>query len=220
MARSMLPAVASLAAVLGAGMAVLSILELGTLSAHMAVHILLMNVAAPLLAVVCSRHFPTVSDRGALLWAATAIQLALLWVWHAPPLHHAAMYSPILQGFMHVTLLLAAALFWTLLLGLAAKARWQAILPLLLTAKLSCLPGALLVFAPRHLYAAHHHLHPAIADLGDQQLAGLLMITACPLSYVIAGVVVAAQAIAELGRGSGSSAAASRAGNANAASAA
>jgi putative membrane protein len=146
-----------------------------------------------------------VSDRGALLWAATAIQLALLWVWHAPPLHHAAMHSPILQGLMHGTLLLAAALFWTLLLGLATKARWQAIFPLLLTAKLSCLPGALLVFAPRHLYAAHHYLHspPTIADLSDQQLAGLLMITACPLSYLSAGVVVAALAIAELGRGSG-----------------
>jgi cytochrome c oxidase assembly factor CtaG len=47
MTRSMLPAVASVAAVLGAGMVVLSLLELAPLSAHMAVHILLMNVVAP-----------------------------------------------------------------------------------------------------------------------------------------------------------------------------
>ncbi len=40
-------------------------------------------------------------------------------------------------------------------------------------------------------------------DLGDQQLAGLLMITACPLSYVIAGVVLAAQTMADLARTAG-----------------
>ena len=44
--------------------------------------------------------------------------------------------------------------------------------------------GALLIFAPRTLY----HL-----ALDDQQLAGLLMITVCPLSYLVAAVVLAVQ---------------------------
>jgi cytochrome c oxidase assembly factor CtaG len=42
-----------------------------------------------------------------------------------------------------------------------------------------------------------------MTDLTDQQLAGLLMITACPLSYVLAGVVLAAQMMRDLARTSG-----------------
>lgn len=67
---------------------------------------------------------------------------------------------------------------------------------LLLTGKLACLLGALLIFAPRELYRLH-----GLPSLEDQQLAGLLMITACPLSYVVAGVAMAAQAIGDLERG-------------------
>jgi putative membrane protein len=72
----------------------------------------------------------------------------------------------------------------------------------LLTGKLSCLLGALLIFAPRILYTSGHQ-HSAMANLTDQQLAGLLMIIACPLSYVTAGVVLAAQMMADLGRPAG-----------------
>jgi putative membrane protein len=39
------------------------------------------------------------------------------------------------------------------------------------------------------------HLHDAPAGLADQQLAGLLMVAACPLSYLVAAVIVAAQII-------------------------
>src|SRR5262245_26977152 len=142
MARSRLPAVASLTAVLGTGSVVLSLIELGPLSTHMALHILLMNVVAPVLAIACSAGFPMTTDRGVSLWAPTALQSGLLCAAHAPPLQHAATNWPILQGLAHGVLLLAATLFWTLLLILPTQARWRAILPLLLTGKLSCLLGA------------------------------------------------------------------------------
>jgi cytochrome c oxidase assembly factor CtaG len=49
---------------------------------------------------------------------------------------------------------------------------------------------------------AHWGLHnvPAAPSLADQQLAGLLMIAACPLSYLLAGLVIASRMIKELGR--------------------
>ena len=109
----------------------------------------------------------------------------------------AALDSATLQIVMHGSLFLAARR----LLDAAASAcrpsaRWQAIFLLLLTGKLSCLLGALLIFAPRLLYAADIHAPSFdIGTLDDQQLAGLLMITACPLSYVVAGVVLAARMI-------------------------
>ena len=45
-----------------------------------------------------------------------------------------------------------------------------------------------------HLVHAAGHL-PAFRALDDQQLAGLLMITACPLSYLVAAVIITVQLI-------------------------
>jgi putative membrane protein len=45
----------------------------------------------------------------------------------------------------------------------------------------------LLTFAPRALYASHTHL----GTLDDQQLAGLIMLIACPATYLLAAVILA-----------------------------
>ena len=74
------------------------------------------------------------------------------------------------------------------LLRLHGTERWHGVLGLLVTGKLSCLLAALLVFAPRPLYP--HRPSRSAMSLADQQLAGLLMLTACPLSYVVAGIVM------------------------------
>ena len=88
---------------------------------------------------------------------------------------------------MHAVLSLSALLFWTCLLSLPDARRWHAIPALLLTGKLVCLLAALLVFAPRMLYGDHAH---DLAALDDQRLAGLLMIAACPLSYLVAAIMI------------------------------
>ena len=106
---------------------------------------------------------------------------------------------------LHVAIqfaLLAVALwFWFAVLGQSGSARWRAIVALLLTGKLFCLLAALLVFAPRALYPvelAHVH-HGAAADpLADQYLAGLLMLVVCPLTYVLAGVLITERWLREL----------------------
>lgn len=48
--------------------------------------------------------------------------------------------------------------------------------------------AVLLIFAPRVLYGMAS-IDMAI-ELGDQQLAGLLMVTVCPLTYVLAAVML------------------------------
>ena len=188
--KAALPATASAVAVLAAGMLILLFYDLGPQSAHMAAHIALMNVAAPLAAIRLAGRLPPLVRPATMLWAATVTQIALLWIWHAPSLQQAAMHAPALQGFMHATLLLAALAFWCVLISLPPVSRWQGIAALLLTGKLACLLSALMIFAPRLLHGAPHG-----ATLEDQQLAGLLMITACPLSYIVAAVVVAAQIV-------------------------
>jgi putative membrane protein len=186
---------ASAAATLAAGLLTVFLLDLGPMATQMAWHIALMNLAAPLAALAfadwafAQQLSASGGHRGAF-WSACLLQIVLLWFWHAPPLHHLTQ-GPVGGVAMQASLFLAAAAFWTLLLDTADRHGWQAILGLLLTGKLACLLGALLIFSPRLLYAG--------AALDDQQLAGLLMITACPASYLVTGVVIAARTLVGFG---------------------
>jgi putative membrane protein len=164
---------------------VLPFYPLDHLSRGMVFHIAAMNVVAPLLVLGLRRRVPS-SSSPAPLWAAAAVQMLLLWLSHAPVVHGWMIHSTPAALLGSVLLALAALWFWHSLLGLPDLHRWQSIPALLLTAKLACLLGALLVFAPRPLYGG---------SLDDQQLAGLLMIAACPLSYLTAAIILSVQLV-------------------------
>lgn len=167
-------------------------LSAGPLSAGMAGHILLMNLLAPVVALWAARSSPALVRPFRSLAAPTLVQLLLLWGWHAPPALAAAMDRPGLHLAMQGSLMLAALWFWSAVVNATAGGQWRAIAALLATSKLFCLLGVLLTFASYPLYPAMtHHGLPALDPLADQQLAGLLMLVACPLSYLVAAVVVA-----------------------------
>lgn len=210
-AHTLVPALVSAFAVLATGASVLVFSDEGPLATHMAVHIAVMNVLAPISAAAFWLARPLDGRPRilpALLWPATIAQMALLWASHVPAVQTAAAASLAMQCVLHGLLLAAAIAFWTLVLH-PASAAWQPVLALLITAKLACLLGSLLIFAPRLLYAAaaaphaansiHHHA-TGLSTLADQQLAGLFMVAACPLSYVLAGVILAAHTITALAR--------------------
>jgi putative membrane protein len=102
---------------------------------------------------------------------------------------------------MQASLLVAATWFWIAVYeGMRDRVTaWRPIVALLVTSKLFCLLGVLFIFAPRVLSAGAPH-HQAAHLLADQQLAGLLMIVACPLTYLLAGIVCAARWLAALER--------------------
>ncbi len=172
---------------------------LGPLTWHMGLHIASMNVAAPLAAVLLGRSVAAVpiGRWPAALWCATLIQLAVLWVSHSPPVHNGAHASAAAAIALHAVLFGVALAFWLSIVQATAH-RWQAMLALLVSGKLACLLGALLIFAPRALLEGHGPDHTLSASLSDQHLAGLLMIAACPLSYVLPAVVLATSAIGGL----------------------
>jgi len=189
-----LPATLSAIAVAAAGALIFLAYDFGPQSLHMALHIAAMNVAAPLAAALLSRRLPSWVGRCRALWFSAAAQLVLLWAWHAPLVQHAAAGSPGYHAMAHAALFLSSFVFWSAIIRLPERHGWQAIAALLLTGKLACLLSALLIFSPRMLYdVSLHH-----GRLDDQQLAGLLMITACPLSYLIAAVVLASQLVGRL----------------------
>lgn len=185
-----------------------SSIELGPLSLQMLQHLAVMNLAAPLVALFL---IPNRSAAKALL-PAGFIQLLALWGWHAPAAQHLTASS--WMGQLGLMMLLGAAAVWFWSAVIAAPG-WKALIALLLTGKLACLLGALLIFAPRDLYNLDGSLLALCAtgpsSLADQQLAGLLMITACPLSYLITGVALAARIIGRLEDGGRSDHVASRA---------
>jgi putative membrane protein len=189
-----LPATISAFCVLIGGIVVLWAHELEPASSHMATHIGLMNVVAPLAAALLVLAPLTGPGRPGTAWAAALIQVALLWAWHAPVLQPLLLTSHSVAMTSHAILFVSAVWFWSSLLRLAPQARWHGIAIFLMTGKLACLLGVLLTFSPRVLHEGQDHA----ITLADQQLAGLLMIIACPLSYVVAGVILAAQLIGSL----------------------
>lgn len=166
------------------------------LSRHMVVHIVLMNVIGPLAVWVVARLRPALlAVRWHLGWAAVA-QMAALWAWHMPAALAGAHASPGVGLTMQASLFTSALWFWMAVAAAMQGRPWQAVAALLGTGKVFCLLGAVLTFSPRYLYPPHlagRSLHDAASDLSDQQLAGLLMLAACPAAYVLVGVVIAAR---------------------------
>lgn len=150
----------------------------GPIARHMAAHIFLMNIVAPLLALALGGRTRPVAPAG--LWMLTVLQLLALAAWHAGPVDH---YDHATGWMWPGALLIAATGFWLAIFNCVS--RWHAVAALLLTGKLVCLGGALLIFSPTILGGSA----ASPSDLADQQLAGLLMVTACPLSYITCALI-------------------------------
>jgi putative membrane protein len=158
--------------------------EVGMVAGHMLLHIALMSVAAPLAAIGIVRTARASGSAGAL-WLATIAQIVTLWAWHGPGMPPHGAHGMAIA--MHASLFATAVWFWMALVRLAPAQQWHAIPALLLTGKLACLLAALLVFSPRALQDT------GTDALGDQHLAGLAMIVACPLSYITAAIGIVTQ---------------------------
>lgn len=167
--------------------------DIGSLqSCRMITHIALMTVAAPVLANLFRNQIclDTKSISMTSLPTATALQIVLFFAWHSPPGLVIAGQGG--DGLMQTTLFFSSLWFWLAVFNRDENHLWQTIFALLLTGKLFCLIAVLLTFAPRVLSVSSAMTsNPAMAvDLADQQLAGLLMITACPITYVLAAIVL------------------------------
>lgn len=161
---------------------------------HMLQHMLLMLAVAPL--AVLARPLPQwrslCGPRLDRLWrgplrlarrplACAVLHGALIWIWHAPGPYRLALDNLWWHLVEHACFLLSAWLFWWSVLRAGPRQQGQALLALLLTSMHTGLLGALLSFARMPLYRA-------TGDLGDQQLAGLLMWVPGGLVYLLAAL--------------------------------
>jgi putative membrane protein len=173
-------------------------IELG-FAGHMSVHVAVVAIAAPLLAVglAGSRLDPT--PLAPLLFApllASALEFAVVWGWHAPALHAAARAAPAVLALEQASFLAVGLLVWLAAFGRGrgpAGAGWAGgILALFLTSMHMTLLGALLALSPRPLYHAHGGF-AGLAPLDDQHLGGAVMLLVGGASYLLGGLVLMAR---------------------------
>jgi cytochrome c oxidase assembly factor CtaG len=187
------------------------------LTLHMAQHLLLTLVVAPLLALAApalpsiwglpSRLRPLghrlrlparwragLGAPGTAIVAAVA-HVAVLWVWHLPPLYTAAIRSTPVHVLEHAMMLGSAFWLWSTLVSSGGPVRRPspvAALALFVVATLSVGLGALLTFSPHAVFPVYEAGAAAwgTTALEDQQQAGAMMWSLSGIVYMAAGAAV------------------------------
>ena len=166
--------------------------------AHMTMHMAVVAIAAPLLAIGIAGVKLDPLRRVSVPFApipASVVELMVVWAWHTPGLHHAARHTA--SGFLaeQGTFLLSSLLVWVSAFGGnpvdRANRNAAGVVALLLTSMHMTLLGALLALSPRPLYS-HARGLSGLTPLDDQQLGGAIMLLAGGLSYLLGGVLLAA----------------------------
>lgn len=168
-------------------------------AAHMAMHMGVVAVAAPLLVfgLAGTAGDPVRRRPG---WfppvPLSLVELVVVWAWHAPALHRFARHDAL--GFIaeQAMFLATGVLVWLSAFGgERAQRRERAgagIAALLLTSMHMTLLGALLALTPRLLYA--HGAHgTAFSPLDDQHLGGAIMLLVGGAAYLAGGLWLTAE---------------------------
>lgn len=172
--------------------------------AHMTVHMLVVAIAAPLLALgLAGSRFDPV-PRAPRLFApipVSVFELIVVWAWHAPVLHHFARNTTGGLIAEQSLFLLTGLAMWLSACGghdaESSSRRAAGVVGLLLTSMHMTLLGALLALAPRPLFQ-HADVHHAAVEhasgqtlltpLEDQHLGGAIMLLVGGISYMAGGL--------------------------------
>jgi putative membrane protein len=157
-------------------------------SARVLHHVLLIAGIAPLLALA----FPARRMGSPPLSLLVGVHAVILWLWHAPGPYAWGLATVPAYWLMQLTLLGSAWLLWRGIFR-PTDEPLSALLALVVTVVQMGLLGAVIVFAPQPLYAAHFYTTLAwdLTPLADQQLAGLLMWVPAILPYLGVGLWLA-----------------------------
>jgi putative membrane protein len=139
-------------------------------SVHMAQHLLLIVVAAPLL-VLGGMEIKMPPLAGWILFVAVFL------FWHWPAAFQWAAHRPLTEFLELTSILAAATCFWSGVLGRNRMNDGARALLVMTAAVLTDLPGVVMLFAPRAICVMPHEnaARFGLTPLTDQQLAGLLM---------------------------------------------
>lgn len=162
--------------------------------AHMIVHMGVVAVAAPLLAIgIAGSRFDPV-PRAPRFFAAVPVsmlELVVVWAWHAPQLHAAARQTPLGTLYEQSSFLFCGLWLWLSAFGgtqpRGGSRTAAGVVGLLLTSMHMTLLGALLALSPRTLYP-HAESWRGLTPLDDQHLGGAIMLLGGGISYFVGGL--------------------------------
>lgn len=182
-------------------------------TAHMAQHLLLTVVAAPMLAAgdpgpaalaaspprvrgrlvaAWSRLPDSLRSPGAGVVAGAVSHAVVFWVWHLPVLYSAAIDRPALHLLEHVTLVGTAVVFWGATVRRRGRHRQLLAVTVLASAALVLQSGvlaALLTFSTTHWYPVYDMTSIwGLTGLADQRLAGTVLWVSGAPAYAVAAV--------------------------------
>jgi putative membrane protein len=160
-----------------------------TFTLHMAWHMALVVIIAPVVAWIISRPpLDPVRTAPALFppLIACLVEFLVVWGWHIPALHDAARHNVAMLAAEQVSFTVAAMWLWLSIIGGGdGEHRARAatgVIALVLTFAHMTMLGALIALAPRVLYV-HHAI-----TLADQQLGGAVMLAAGAVAYPLASL--------------------------------
>jgi len=171
-------------------------------AAHMTLHMAVVAVAAPFVALAIAgtsadpvRRMPRVLAPIPI----SLIELVVVWAWHAPALHYAARQQPEAFVLEQASFMGAGTLLWLAAIGGDHEQRrvraGAGITALLFTSMHMTLLGALFALAGRPLFKhAGSPLEPALSvvegpsAIADQQLGGVIMLLVGGASYLTGGL--------------------------------
>lgn len=164
-------------------------------AAHMAMHMIVVAIAAPLVALGLSGTGADPVRTLPGLFApipASMIELIVVWSWHAPALHHAARQFSYALALEQGSFIAAGLLLWLAVLGgdgeRRSARRGAGIVALLFTSMHMTLLGALFAMANRPLFTHGGSEIDALARLDDQHLGGAIMLMIGGASYLAGGL--------------------------------
>lgn len=182
---------------LAAGLAFLAFAWFGPLSAwahlgfagHMAAHMTVVGLAAPLLAIGLAEPLARVEARARRLFSpivASSVEMVTVWGWHAPGPHAAARGAPAMFAVEQGMFLAAGLLVWASALPADDERAAGGVFTLLFTSMHMTLLGALILLSPRILY--HHAM-----TIEDQQMGGTIMLAIGGAVYLAGGLALMAR---------------------------
>ncbi|MBI2389692.1 MAG: cytochrome c oxidase assembly protein [Deltaproteobacteria bacterium] len=158
-------------------------------SLHMAQHMIVVAIAAPLLALGIAGGPLDPAVRAPAVFSpipASMVEMVVVWAWHAPAMHHLARHSTLGLLAEQATFLLAGVALWISVVGggeaLRRARAFAGVTGLLLTFMHMTLLGALVALTPRDLYG--HHGHHPLPSLADQQIGGAVMLFVSGVVYL------------------------------------
>ncbi len=169
-------------------------LALEQFAAQAALHVTLVSIAAPLLALsMAGSRFDPVGwwPRGLSPLGLSLIQAGVVWAWHTPMAQGVVRAEPGLFWMEQATVFLASALLWVSVLGGDKTTRYErvgaGIIALLMTSVHMTLLGCLSMITSSPYVGAE-----AVSSLADQKLGAMLILAGAAVVYSVAGALLLA----------------------------